>query len=164
VDEYRTALSARIAGLSDACNLIEKTPVQRISLAGILERTLKSYAAVRQDRIRAAGPDVELEPGLALSLHLVLHELATNASKYGALASASGEVEVLWELLSDSAGRGRRRLAVQWRERGGPAVREPVRKGFGLSLVTKVLGNAQVGLSFDRAGLICQMLIEINES
>jgi two-component sensor histidine kinase len=88
---------------------------------------------------------------------MVPHELVTN----GALTSASGQVEVLWDLLSDIAGR---RLAVQWRERGGPEVKEPDRKGFGLRLVAKVLRNAQVGLSFDPAGLVCQMLIEIDES
>ncbi|SDT54631.1 sensor histidine kinase [Bradyrhizobium canariense] len=160
-DEYRAALSARIAGLSDAYNLIERTRVQHIALSEVLEQTLKSYAAVRKNRIRAAGPDVELEPRLALSLHMALHELATNASKYGAFTTASGQVEVLWELLSDGAGR---RLAIQWRERGGPEVREPDRKGFGLRLITKVLRNAQVELSFDRAGFVCQMLIEIDES
>jgi len=67
---------------------------------------------------------------------------------------------VLWEVLSDDAGR---KLPLQWRERGGPEVREPAQKGFGLRLVTKVLGNAQVGLSFDRAGLVCQLLMEIDE-
>lgn len=66
---------------------------------------------------------------------------------------------MLWELLSDDAGR---RLALQWRERGGPEVREPAQKGFGLRLVTKVLRNAQVGLSFDQAGLVCQLLMEID--
>jgi two-component sensor histidine kinase len=80
---------------------------------------------------------------------MVLHELVTNASKYGALTSASGHVEVPWDLLSSDAGR---RLAVQWRERGGPEVKESDRKGFGLRLVTNVLRNAQVGLSFIRRG------------
>jgi two-component sensor histidine kinase len=158
-EEYRAALSARIARLSDAHNLIERTRAKNISLGELLEQTLKPYAAVRRDRIHAAGPDVQLEPRLALSLHMVLHELVTNASKHGALTSASGQVEVLWKLLS---GDGGRRLAVQWRERGGPQVQEPDRKGFGLRLVTKVLRNAQVGLRFDRTGLVCQMLIEID--
>jgi two-component system CheB/CheR fusion protein len=67
---------------------------------------------------------------------------------------------VLWELLSDDAGR---RLALQWRERGGPDVREPTQKGFGLRLVTKVFGKAQVGLTFDRAGFVCRILMEIDE-
>jgi two-component sensor histidine kinase len=160
-DDYRAALSARISCLSDAHNLIDRTPIQHVAMGELPEQTLKSYATVRKDRIRAAGPDVELEAGLPLSLHMVLHELVINASKHDALTSASGQVEVLRDLLSDDAGR---RLAVQWRERGGPEVKEPDRKGFGLRLVTKVLRNAQVGLSFDPAGLVCQMLIEIDES
>lgn len=157
---YRAALSARIASLTDAYNLIERTYAHKIALAELMEQTLKPFAAIREDRIRAAGPDVELEPRFALSLHMVLHELATNASKHGALTCASGQVEVLWELLSDDAGR---RLALQWRERGGPDVREPAQKGFGLRLVTKVFGKAQVGLTFDRAGFVCRMLMEIDE-
>jgi two-component sensor histidine kinase len=157
---YRAALSARIASLADAYDLIEQTSAQSIALAQLVEQTLKPYAAVRTDRIRAAGPDVELEPRIALSLHMVLHELVTNACKHGALTSRSGQVDVFWELLSDDAGR---RLALQWRERGGPEVREPDRTGFGLRLVTKVLKNAQVGLSFDRAGFVCRMLMEIDE-
>src|ERR1700688_4717891 len=77
---------SNIASLSDAYDLIERTRAKYISLGELLEQTLKPYAAVRKDRIRAAGPDVQGEPRLALSLHMVLHELVTNASKYGALS------------------------------------------------------------------------------
>src|ERR1700754_3762274 len=137
-DEYRTALSARLANLSDAYNLIERKRFHRISLTALLEQTLKPYAGFRPDRICAGGPDVELEPKLALSLNMAFHELATNASKHGALSARCGRVEALWELVPGATGRT---LAMQWRERGGPEVREPDRRGFGLRLITKVLAD-----------------------
>jgi two-component sensor histidine kinase len=160
--EYRAALSARIASLADAYKLIERTRSRRIFLTDLLEQTLRPYATTgRPDRICARGPDIELEPKLALSLHMVFHELATNASKHGALSALHGRVEAVWELVPGLTGRA---LAMQWRERGGPEVREPDREGFGLRLVTKVLVNSQVELTFDRAGLVCRMLIQIDSS
>jgi two-component sensor histidine kinase len=91
--EYRAALSARIASLADAYKLIERTRSRRISLIDLLEQTLRPYAATgRPDRICARGPNIELEPKLALSLHMVFHELATNASKHGALSAKDGRV------------------------------------------------------------------------
>src|SRR5215475_9281917 len=96
---YRDALTARLSALSDAYDLIGRASDHRVALADLLKRTLKPYAEVRKGRIRAAGPDLVLEPALALSLHMVFHELATNASKHGSLASKAGAVEVQWDIL-----------------------------------------------------------------
>jgi two-component sensor histidine kinase len=158
-EEYRAALSARIANLSDAYNLIERTRSHRISLTDLLGQTLKPHASVRPDCICVGGPDVEIEPKLALSLHMAFHELATNASKHGALSAKCGRVEVRWELVPGLTGRA---LAMQWRELGGPEVREPQRKGFGLRLITTVLADSQVELLFDPAGLVCRMQIQLD--
>jgi two-component sensor histidine kinase len=158
-DDYRVALTARIVSLSDAYNLIERAREKRVSLAELLERTLKPHATFLKDRILVAGPDVVLEPHLALSLHMIFHELATNASKHGALTSASGAVEVLWDIRPDGEGHA---LAVQWREHGGPEVRKPRHKGFGLRLISKVLSGAQVDMDFAPAGLLCRFLVEIH--
>lgn len=158
--EYRAALSARIANLADAYRLIERTRSRHISLIELLEQTLRPFAATsRSDRICARGPDIDLEPNLALSVHMVLHELATNASKHGALSASCGRVEVSWELLPGYAGRT---LAMQWQERGGPEVHKPTREGFGLRLITKVLVGSQVALTFDRDGLTCRLLIPMD--
>jgi len=160
-DGYRDALTARLSALSDAYDLIERASDHRVALADLLKRTLKPYAEVRRGRIRAAGPDLVLEPGLALSLHMVFHELATNASKHGALASKSGAVEVLWDILLNGDDRT---LAVQWREHGGPRVRKPGHKGFGLRLISKALPSAKVEMDFAPAGLLCRLLIGIDPS
>ena len=160
-DDYRVALMARIANLSNAYNLIESTRENRVSLAELLERTLMPHATFLKDRILVAGPDIVLEPRLALSLHMIFHELATNASKHGALTSTSGAVEVLWDVRSDGEDHT---LAVQWREHGGPEVRKPLHKGFGLRLISKVLSGAQVEMDFAPAGLLCRLLVEIDPS
>src|SRR6266436_7014357 len=160
-DDYRVALMARLVNLSDAYNLIESARENRISLAELLERTLMPHATFLKDRILVAGPDIALEPRLALSLHMIFHELATNASKHGALTSKSGAVEVLWDVRSDGEDHA---LAVQWREHGGPEVRKPRHKGFGLRLISKILSGAQVEMDFAPAGLRCLLLVEIDPS
>jgi len=160
-DDYRVALMGRLVNLSDAYNLIESARENRISLAELLERTLMPHATFLKDRILVAGPDIVLEPRLALSLHMIFHELATNASKHGALTSKSGAVEVLWDVRSDGEDHA---LAVQWREHGGPEVRKPRHKGFGLRLISKVLSGAQVDMDFAPAGLLCRLLVEIDPS
>jgi two-component sensor histidine kinase len=141
--------------------LIEIAREHRVSLAKLLERTLKPHSTLPNDRILLAGPDIILEPRFALSLHMIFHELATNASKHGALTSTSGAVEVIWDILADGSSQA---LAVQWREQGGPEVTKPQHKGFGLRLISKALSGAQVDMDFAPAGLICRLLVEIDPS
>ena len=159
-DEYREALTARIGTLSDAYDLIESGE-QRVSFAKLLERTLKPHSTLPNGRILLAGPEVILDPRLALSLHMIFHELATNASKHGALTSMSGVVEVLWDFLPQGRGQA---LAVQWREHGGPEVRKPRHKGFGMHLISTALSRAQIDMDFAPTGLLCRLLVEIDPS
>jgi two-component sensor histidine kinase len=160
-DGYREALTARLATLADAYNLIESVHEHRVSLAKLLERTLEPHAMLPNDRILLAGPDIILEPRFALLLHLIFHELATNASKHGALTSTSGVVEVIWDILIDGSNRA---LSVQWREHGGPEVTRPQRTGLGIRLISKALGGAKVDMDFAPAGLVCRLLVEIDPS
>lgn len=160
-DDYREALTARLATLSDAYGFIENAREHRVLLAKLLEQTLKPHSTLRNDRIVLAGPDIIVEPRLALSLHMIFHELATNASKHGALTSTSGTVEVIWDIRTDGSSQA---LAVQWREQGGPEVTKPQRKGFGTRLISKALSGAHVDMDFAPAGLVCRLLIEIDPS
>jgi two-component sensor histidine kinase len=159
VDGYRAALTERIGNLAAAYELIERACGHPISLVELVARTLKPYSGILDGRIRIKGPDIELRPQLCFALHMIFYELATNACKHGALASSSGRVEIVWDQHLDGASR---KLAVQWSELNGPEVCEPKRKGFGLSLVTKALKNAQVELNFERTGLVCRILVEID--
>jgi two-component sensor histidine kinase len=158
VREYRCALTARIRNLADGYELIEHRNGIPVPLAGLLERTLRPYAAVWQDRIQAAGPDIHLEPRLGLALHLIFHELATNACKHGALANSSGRIKILWDVEPDESNR---RLVIQWRESDGPRVRSPERKGFGLNLITQILAGSIVQLNFEQRGMVCRILIGV---
>lgn len=159
--DFRDALSARIATLSDAYRMIESAGDQQVSLAGMLERTLKPHAMFHSGRILLAGPDLVLEPHIALALHVIIHELATNASKYGALTSTAGAVEVIWESPPYLGGQG---LAIQWRERGGPRVTKPERRGFGTQLIARAMPGAQVDLDFAPDGLVCRLLIDLGQT
>jgi two-component sensor histidine kinase len=158
-DGYRAALSERIAALSDAYAIIECVEERPVSLAKLLTHTLKPYSAIRENRIFVAGPHVELDRKLALSPHMVFHELATNANKHGALALPSGRVEVLWNFPFE----GDQRLAVQWSESGGPAVRNPKHEGFGLRLIEAASSDAMIEMNFDPGGLVCRILIRTDQ-
>ncbi|WP_084801703.1 sensor histidine kinase [Bradyrhizobium sp. Ec3.3] len=160
-DGYRIALTERIAALSDAYSGIERARQNGIYIDRLLEQTLKPHASPWRERILLAGPDLILEPRLALFLHMIFHELATNACKHGALRSASGAVEVLWDTFPDG---GREVLAIQWRERGGPQVRQPEQEGFGLHLISRALSEARVHIEFDPAGVVCRLLVGIDPS
>jgi two-component sensor histidine kinase len=161
--DFRAALSARIATLSDAYRMIESAGEQRVSFAGPLERTLKPHAMFHEGRILLAGPDLMLEPHIALSMQVIIHELATNASKYGAPTSTAGAgtLEVIWESSPYLGGLG---LAIRWRERGGPRVTRPERRGFGTQLIARALPGAQVDLDFAPDGLVCRLLLHLGQT
>jgi two-component sensor histidine kinase len=98
---------------------------------------------------------VTLDPHRALVLSMVLHELATNAAKYGALSEERGRIEIDWTLADDD---GAAELRISWRERDGPTVAPPRRRGFGLTMIERSLGaepGSAVGLDFAPEGLRC---------
>jgi two-component sensor histidine kinase len=104
-------------------------------------------------RVRMEGPRVALTSKNALSLSMAFHELGTNALKYGALNRSEGVVDLTWT--SDGS-----RLAIEWRERGGPAVRAPERRGFGSRLLERGVAaelNGEVDLRFEADGLVCRI-------
>jgi two-component sensor histidine kinase len=152
--EYQNALSARVGNLADAYDLIGRLDGLPVSLACLLEQTLKPYIGASHDRIRATGPDIDLEPRLGLALHLMFHELATNACKHGALASSFGRVELVWSVDLNSP---HHKLLIQWRESGGAEVREPQHRGFGLNLISKIMVDGEVDLRFEQSGLVCRV-------
>jgi PAS domain S-box-containing protein len=127
---------ARLLGLSQAHDLLTRERWHGADLGDVAERALRAFAADRPDRVRASGPRIRLRPGAALTLALVLHELATNAVKYGALSNDTGRVEVAWTLPD-----GEDRMVLTWTESGGPPVVPPTRRGFGSRLIERSLRN-----------------------
>jgi two-component sensor histidine kinase len=121
------------------------------SLTMILSRTLAPHAAA--GRLDLAGPDLRVSPKMALALAMGAHELATNAVKYGALSGAEGRVGVTWQVADG-------RLALEWRESGGPAVTAPSRRGFGSRLLERGLAHelgGAVRLTFEAGGVVCRI-------
>ena len=140
-----SALAAAQAALIDA----ETEPALLLDVANLaLAAHISSV-----ERVAISGPDVALSGRHAHALTLALHELATNASKYGALSVDGGAVEIHWTKTNDE-------LNLLWRERGGPAVSAPTRKGFGSSLIKANLSAAfsgTVDLRFEQTGVECQL-------
>jgi two-component sensor histidine kinase len=113
-------------------------------------------------RFAISGPAVRLTPKMAVSLAMVLHELCTNALKYGALSDQSGLVRLSWNETGVDDGR---KLHLRWEESGGPEVVAPTRKGFGTRMIEQVLARevgAPVSLSFRTSGVICEMEIPLS--
>lgn len=149
VDQFRAAFLSRLRALSRAHDLLTRNVWEAADLRDVVALTVEPYG----ERVEAEGPSLALTPNAALSLNLALHELATNAAKYGALSTSDGRVEVRW-----STAEGR--LLLAWTERGGPPVAPPERRGFGSRLlergVAAELGGA-VTLAFQPDGLRCRI-------
>src|SRR5262245_54464921 len=170
VDDFRATVLARISGLHSVLELVGTPDESAAHLADLVEQTLPPYCAASdarraasEARVQAVGPAVELHARLALALHLVLHELATNAAKHGALSTPGGWVKIRWDLLRGD-GQGRR-LAIVWSEHGGPDVETPRRQGFGTRLITRALSRdtpGEVELTFRPSGLVCRIVVELD--
>jgi two-component sensor histidine kinase/DNA-binding response OmpR family regulator len=128
-EAYVAAVEGRITALSRAHVLLSQSRWQGANLSRILDEELAPYRRSEADKIVTSGPEVFLEPATAQIVALALHELATNAAKYGALSSSFGRVTLSWEL-------GPSCLMVQWVESGGPTVQPPCSEGYG----TRVIG------------------------
>ncbi len=139
-DEFIEALDGRIAALARAHTLLARSHWRGALLRGLLEEELEPYRARRSDHIVLDGPPVTLDPYAAQPLGMVLHELATNAAKHGALSGTEGRLEIRWWLDT----RDRQALCLTWTERGGPTVAPPTRKGFGSDLIMASI-SSQLG-------------------
>ncbi len=159
VEDYRAKLIARITGLYSFCEF-PRHYRRRLGLAQLLEQSMRPYSA-NGAQVLAAGPDVELEPHLALALHLVFHELAANASKFGALSSRLGSVDIEWTVRHVPGAPSK--LAIVWVEHGGPEVKHRRHAGFGSRLIKTVLGGyGGVRLDLNNTGLACFMVVDLD--
>jgi PAS domain S-box-containing protein len=154
VDDAREVLSRRLIALGKAHDILLGGVAERASLAAVVREGIGVLEEASQ-RVRVDGPEIEVGAKAALSLALMLHEMTTNAVKYGALSVPDGQVDLSWSVSEADTGPA---LRFTWRERGGPPVEPPVRKGFGTRLIERGL-TGQVGgvLSLDYAptGVTC---------
>ena len=131
------ALAARLAALGEATNLLTAQSWEAADLRSLIDKAVAAHGGVGA-RIRASGPTITLQPQVTLALALALHELATNATKYGALSTPTGHVDVDWRVTEGTDGDGPR-FHLRWREVGGPQVSMPSRRGFGSTMIERSL-------------------------
>jgi two-component sensor histidine kinase len=130
----REKFEGRLGALAEAHNLLSKEKWQGSTLQDVVSRVLQPYLLNSPERMRMSGPSVPLSPRLAVVLSMIVHEMATNAAKYGALSNDSGSIRLDWEVSAESAGS---KLRLIWTEAGGPHVVAPVQRGFGSRLIER---------------------------
>lgn len=160
-EEYRDAFLGRFSALVDAEGLAfaEK---DETGLKAVVDRILAPYSPTPQAVLTQPGADIELAPRIITSISLVLHELATNAAKYGALSVPGGEVIVSWQIDEDN-----NEIRIRWVERGGPLVVPPVTTGYGTELIqsatTYSLGG-RVEQLYAASGLEVEIVIPLGSA
>lgn len=130
----RSTFEGRLGALAKAHDLLSEEKWRGADMQDVVRRVLEPYALAGSRRVRITGPNVPLSPPRAVIMSMILHELATNAAKYGALSNEAGTVAIAWQSMPDPAGQ---KLQLTWIETGGPRVTEPTRKGFGTRLIER---------------------------
>jgi two-component system CheB/CheR fusion protein len=161
VEEYRDTFIGRLSALARAHSLLLDVDWRGADLKELVEQALEAYRVDHADKIEIEGERVPLTATQSLGLGLILHELGTNAAKYGALSREDGRVGVSWQVEERKKGR---RLRLNWEERGGPAVGEPGEKGFGVRLIERACTyelEGEVELDYAPEGLHCQVVFPL---
>lgn len=150
LQDFEHQFNERLASLARLHDLLVQEEWRGAALRAVVQTQTGPFAG---DRIKIEGPDIRLRPDVAQVISMVLHELATNASKYGALSSAAGIVSIDWNFV----GSERKRLFVRWTEQGGPMVMSPQRKGFGTIVLERMalqIADASSVIKFHQSGII----------
>jgi NO-binding membrane sensor protein with MHYT domain/two-component sensor histidine kinase len=157
VPEFKERFEARLIALSNTHNVLTANGWDRAAVATLLAQEFRPYP---EDQVAMTGPAVDLEAEQALALGLIIHEMATNAAKYGALSRPEGRIAIAWSWTDPQA----RRLRLDWTETGGPPVVPPTRKGFGSRLIrTSAEGALRGGAEVDYRpeGVVCRLTMTV---
>jgi PAS domain S-box-containing protein len=155
IKSYIAAVDGRIGALSRAHTLLAQNRWQGADLARLVDEELAPYRTDDVEKLMATGPGVSLEPRTAQTLALALHELSTNAAKYGALSVISGQVNVTWELQPDH-------LVLHWTESGGPTTQPPASPGFGIRVISASIERqleGEAAFHWRPEGLRCSLCV-----
>lgn len=155
-------LTGRISALAHAHQLLAQARWEGADLRRLIEEELRPFQYGQADQTRIEGAQVALRPQAAQSVAMAMHELATNAAKYGALSMSTGRVEVTWR-----GGQDAEPLTILWRESGGPPVTPPAKRGLGTTVVQRAVGGALRGRArFDwrPEGLVCELTLTLQPS
>jgi len=155
LEDARAALEERLFALSRAHDVLTRENWESAGLKEIVTEALAPYRQERESRLEVEGPDVRISPRMALAFAMAVHELATNALKYGALANAIGKIRIAWTMNREGS---EPRLHFTWKESGGPSYEPPKRRGFGTRLIERSLAqdlNGKAVVTFAPTGLVC---------
>jgi PAS domain S-box-containing protein len=152
----KQAIEGRIRALANVHSMFVASRWIGADLSTIAMQELAPFSEKGAIRVRVGGPPVFLEPNLAQAIAVILHELATNAVKYGALSAANGKIDLNW---SHEAGRY---LKLRWTETGGPEVQAPTRRGFGGRIIEQMIAQlkGKTCLDWRKEGLVCQITLQ----
>lgn len=163
LDEGLESFEARLIALAKAHDVLTREHWEGADLYKIVADAVAAYSDDGHEcHFHVAGPIVRLKPRAVLALSMALHELATNAVKYGALSNGTGSVAITWRLVTGDA----QRFQLEWTENGGPPVKAPRRRGFGSRLVEQGLAQdlaAEARLTFATGGLVCTIDAPLDE-
>jgi PAS domain S-box-containing protein len=154
-DGLKKAVEGRIRALANVHSLFVATRWTGADLSTIAKQELLPYAAATESRVRIEGPHVLLAPDTAQTVAISLHELATNAAKYGSLSARDGRLDLTWSHGADAA------LQLRWVEAGGPKVTTPTRRGFGSRVIEQMVAQLGGDARFDwrEQGLVCDITL-----
>jgi PAS domain S-box-containing protein len=153
-DAIKAAIEGRIQALANVHTLLAQSHWAGVNLRSIVMDELFPYCPLGNSRAEADGPDLLLKPQLAQLIAMVLHELTTNAVKYGALSVSAGRLRVQWSHAANG------NLGIRWTERGGPLVRSPARRGFGSRMLDRAIRtqlNGDLRFNWQPEGLVCEI-------
>jgi PAS domain S-box-containing protein len=159
IEAFLEQFSARLQALATSHDLLVQESWYGVSLFELVRSQLGHYLDSEGPQVSVDGPSVVLKPEAAQSLGLALHELATNAAKYGALSVSGGHVSINWTRLPAAESNG---VEIWWSEERGPKVKAPRKRGFGTMVIQHNLAralDAEVSMSFSPAGLRCRIVI-----
>jgi len=158
-EQFLARFDGRVAALAAAHNLLVESNWEGADINALARGQLQPYTSDDMARVTMNGEPVSLPADLATPFALVVHELATNAVKYGALSQPNGRVELSWTLIA----RNDPTLRVNWRETGGPPVEPPHESGFGSMLIEHAMPRTTVNRVFRPEGFLCTMEIDLSE-
>jgi two-component sensor histidine kinase len=161
--EFAQNFNDRLAGLAASQDLLVQSHWQGVDAGELVKSQLSHFAALIGQRILLNGPPAQLKASAAQTLGMAIHELATNASKYGALSSANGIVQVSWRVEERDK---QPRFTMQWSETSGKPIKVPERRGFGHSILVDMAEyslESTVSLSYPPTGLVWQLSAPISE-
>ena len=161
LEEATKTIADRLHALGVAQDLLVRERWTGAGCRTLIEAAVRAFQSKSLDQFDITGDNIAISSGPAIALSMVIHELCTNAVKYGALSARAGHVSISWAISQDDS----KRFKLHWKERGGPTAREPSRKSFGSRLIEQALPgqlHGEARLLFEPDGVSCEVNIPLS--